>query len=172
MRKPALSLVELVVVVVILGVLTAVAIPRFSQAAGDNADSKLRANLAVLRTAIELYYRDHGAYPGQRAAGAAADAGTAAAFIRQLTQHTDHDGQASATGGETFCHGPYLKRGVPPCPLSLGYPSAQIRVISGRTMPAFDKTATGVGWIYNCQTGYVAANSPGVDPHGVRYDTY
>jgi general secretion pathway protein G len=173
MKKHAFSLVELIVVIVILGVLAAVAIPRFSAGAVNDVESDLRTNLAVLRTAIERYYQDHGAYPGQKSAGTpAAGAGTAAAFIRQLTQYTDAEGHVSGSPSETFCYGPYLQRGVPPCLVSSPCPSAAIYLVAGPIAPTYREAAAGAGWIYNCETGYIAANSNGVDTRGVRFDLY
>ncbi|MFQ5805298.1 MAG: prepilin-type N-terminal cleavage/methylation domain-containing protein [Phycisphaerae bacterium] len=173
MKKRAVSLVELIVVVVVLGLLAAVAIPHFSQGATDDCGSRLKTDLAVLRTAIELYYQDHDAYPGQRAAGTvAAGAGTAAAFIRQLTQFSDAEGRVSPTPSEVFCYGPYLQRGVPRCPVSPAGPSARIHLLSGPAVPAYIKTALNAGWVYNYETGYIAANSNAADARGVHYDSY
>lgn len=171
--RPARSLLEVVVVVVILGALAAVAIPRFSQGAVDDSDTDLRANLAVLRTAIELYYHDHGEYPGQRSAGSSgAGTGTPAAFIRQLTQPTDADGRASPTRSATCCYGPYLRSGIPACRVCAGGPSARVHVIRGTGRPEYDATVAGAGWVYNCDTGYIAANSDGVDSRGMPYNAY
>ncbi len=169
-RKRTFSIVELIVVVVILGVLAAMAIPRFSEGATGDAEAELKTRLAVLRTAIALYYDDHGAYPGQRPAGATAAARTAAAFIRQLTQPAE--GHASSARSEAFCYGPYLRRAVPACPVSSPRPSAGIFVVAGPAVPTYDQSARPAGWVYNCDTGYIAANSDGVDATGARYDSY
>ncbi len=173
MSKNALSIVELIVVVVILGVLAALAIPRFSQGAVNPGEADLKTNLAVLRTAIEMYYHDHGAYPAQKPADTvAAEAGTAAAFIRQLTQHTNANGYASPVPSDTFCYGPYLQNGVPPCPVSAQRRSARVHLIAGDAVPAYDQTVAEAGWVCNYETGYIAANAPGEDTQGVRYDSY
>lgn len=172
MMQRAISLVELIVVVVILGVVAALAIPRFSRGAVNPGEADLKTDLAVLRTAIEMYFHDHGAFPGQRPAGAkGAEAGTAAAFVRQLTEYTNADGWASATPEARFCYGPYLRDGVPRCPVSEGGVSAGVHVIGGEAVPGY---APGIeaGWIYNRETGYISANAPGVDTQGVRYDSY
>jgi prepilin-type N-terminal cleavage/methylation domain-containing protein len=173
MRYNAFSLVELVVAVVILGLLAALAIPRLSQGAVNPREAELKTNLAVLRTAIEMYYHDHGVYPAQRPAGLApAEAGTSGAFIRQLTGCTDEEGCVGEVRDDRFCHGPYLRDGVPACPVSPEGPHAGVQVISGEAVPAYIGSARGIGWVYNCDTGYLAANSPGQDTQGVRYDSY
>jgi prepilin-type N-terminal cleavage/methylation domain-containing protein len=172
-RRGAFTLVELVVAIVILGLLAAMAIPRLSRGAVDGDEAELRSSLSVLRTAIELYYHDHGVYPGREPAGsAAAEPGTAAAFVRQLTRYTDAAGRVSATPGGSFCYGPYLRQGVPPCPVAPRSPSGGVWLVSGSAIPAYSEAAGNAGWVYNCDTGYVAANSPGVDAQGVRYDRY
>jgi len=173
MDRRALSLVELIVAVVILGVLAAIAIPRFSQGATNGCEPELRANLTVLRTAINLYYQDHGAYPGQNAAGLpTAGPGTPAAFILQLTRYTDSAGRVSSAGSDVFCYGPYLRWGIPPCPVSSQVRTARLHMIGGAALPGRHGTAREGGWIYNYETGYIAANSDGVDADGVRYDAY
>jgi prepilin-type N-terminal cleavage/methylation domain-containing protein len=173
MKTSAFSLIELVVAVVILGVLAALAIPRFSHGAVNESEADLRTHLAVLRTAIEMYYHDHGAYPAQKAADTAgAEVATAAAFIHQLTQYTDVDGRVGPAPSATFRYGPYLRNGVPQCSVSAVGPSADVHVITGAAEPAYNVTVPHAGWIYNCETGYIAANSPGQDQLGVRYDSY
>jgi general secretion pathway protein G len=57
------TLVELVVVVMILGILAAVAAPRMFRSTTDAKKSSTRQSLAVIRNAIELYEADNGAYP-------------------------------------------------------------------------------------------------------------
>jgi general secretion pathway protein G len=63
MRK-AFTFVELVIVVLILGILTAVAAPRLLNAAAPAADNSARAQLAMIRAAIDLFQRDAQHLPG------------------------------------------------------------------------------------------------------------
>jgi general secretion pathway protein G len=62
-RARAFSLVELVVVVLILGIIAAMAAPRMFDAAGDARQSSTQASLAVLRDAIVLYEAQNGVNP-------------------------------------------------------------------------------------------------------------
>jgi len=62
-HRKGLTLIELLIVVIILGVLAAIAIPRMSQ---NSATAKLRAcqtNVATMNTQIELYYAENDEWP-------------------------------------------------------------------------------------------------------------
>jgi general secretion pathway protein G len=57
------TLVELVVVILVLGILAAVAAPKLFDTAGDARNSGTRQSLAVIRDAMELYRARVGSYP-------------------------------------------------------------------------------------------------------------
>lgn len=63
LKRRAFSLVELVVVVLILGIIAAVAAPRMFDTAGDARENSTRTSLVILRDAIELYKARNGTYP-------------------------------------------------------------------------------------------------------------
>jgi len=62
-KRAAFSLVELVVVVLIIGILAAVAAPRMFDTAGSARDAATKASLAIVRDSIELYRSQNGSYP-------------------------------------------------------------------------------------------------------------
>ena len=67
------TLIELMIVVAIIGILAAVAIPQFADSSQEAKASSLQTNLAVLRNSIEYYRTNHlGKYPGYPSAGASA----------------------------------------------------------------------------------------------------
>ncbi|EMI21476.1 secreted protein containing Prepilin-type cleavage/methylation [Rhodopirellula maiorica SM1] len=61
--RKGFTLVELVVVVLILGILAAVAAPRMFDTAGNARDNATRQSLVVIRDAIDLYKAQTGEYP-------------------------------------------------------------------------------------------------------------
>ncbi|MFH1747144.1 MAG: prepilin-type N-terminal cleavage/methylation domain-containing protein [Planctomycetota bacterium] len=167
--KRAFSLVELIVVVVIIGILAAIAIPRFSRGAAGAGDSGVRANLTVLRNAVELYYYEHGEYPAENGDGVNA-AGSEAALIAQLTTFTDDNGVVNATKSSTYRYGPYLRTGIPACPVSPRTGKDGVEMVT--TDPVYTASAADAGWVYNYQTGDMCVNSDATDQDGVSYDTY
>lgn len=58
-RKPAFTLIELLIVVVILGIIAAIVVPQFTIATDDARLSTLRTNLATVRSQLQLYKLEH-----------------------------------------------------------------------------------------------------------------
>lgn len=58
------TLPEVLIVVLIIGLLSAVAAPKLMDNTTDARESNLRRTLAVVRNAIELYRSENGAFPG------------------------------------------------------------------------------------------------------------
>ncbi len=69
MTKPsprrAFTLVEILIVVLILGILAAIAIPEFSNASGTARTNSVKSDLTILRRQIELFKLQHNAVPPQ-----------------------------------------------------------------------------------------------------------
>ena len=57
------SLLELLIVVVILGVLAAVVVPRFLVSAADAKKNSCKQNVASINTQVERYYFEKGVWP-------------------------------------------------------------------------------------------------------------
>ena len=69
--KRGFTLIEILIVVVILGILAAIIIPQFTDAAQDAGASSARSQLQTMRSEIELYrVQNNGATPADDGAGA------------------------------------------------------------------------------------------------------
>ncbi len=63
-NRKGLTLIELLIVVIILGALAAIAIPRITTSATTAKSNACNTNVDTLNTSIEMYKMDHGSYPG------------------------------------------------------------------------------------------------------------
>lgn len=70
------TLIEMVVVVLIIGIVAAVAVPRVFNLAGNAQENAMRQSLRVVRDAIEVHKAANGMFPGET--------GTEADFIADL----------------------------------------------------------------------------------------
>ena len=160
-RRPRLqdgfTLVELLIVVVILGVLAAIAIPQFSASTDDSKAAALDATLSNLRTAIELYYQQHGSYPSAVAAGGSFGAiDTEAAFVSQLVKFTSAAGAVSNTKDATYKYGPYLKKSTIPAD-----PIKNVATVEVINLGSLGMTATSGdpgGWKFDNKTAQLIVN--------------
>jgi len=95
-------LIELVIVVVIIAIIGAIAIPKMSRGAQGAGDSATIQDLAVLRSATDLYNSEH---PSAQLSAAT----TVAGVTNALTLYSDAFGNTSATKTAACIYGPYLR---------------------------------------------------------------
>jgi prepilin-type N-terminal cleavage/methylation domain-containing protein len=157
-RRSAFSLIELVIVIVIIGIIGAIAIPRMSRGASGASDNALKANLSVLRSAIDLFHTEHGGvYPSYMN------------LTNALTQYSDEAGTSFKPAKDTasgHIYGPYL-RAVPPLPVGATADKGKMTFADGAY-------TAGNGWIYYSATGEVKPNIAAgtTDDKGVLYSNY
>jgi prepilin-type N-terminal cleavage/methylation domain-containing protein len=178
------TLVELLIVVIILAILAAIVVPQFASSTDDAKVAALDSTLANIRSAIDLYYQQHGEYPG---ANTAVDAGCGAtdgtgtggagatgeqAFKDQLSMFTDADGGACSTKDATFKFGPYLKKNTLPNNPITGISALEV-IATGDLLMA--GTNVNLGWKYDLNVGKFIANDT-TDPDGagaaIPYDEH
>ena len=125
------TLVELVVVVLILGILAAVAAPKLINTSGNATDSALKQTLAVVRDAIEMHTAETGAKP-------------TASIATEIE--------------------PYLRSGVPVCPVGPNKGVGTIKIVASGD-PAVSE-GSGHGWVYSSDTGDFIVNCDDVSADG------
>ena len=166
------TLVELLIVVVILAILAGILVPQFSSATDDAKLSSLDSNLANIRSAVELYYQQHGHYPGAVAAagsncasGPSGTTGTGAinteaALLSQLSLYTDINGEGCTKSDTSFKYGPYMKKAAMP-----QNPLTNVATVSVSTVGALGmvSASTTGGWKYDVKTGQFIADHSSYD---------
>ena len=162
--QTGLTLIEVLIVVILMGIIAAVAIPQFTTATTDAQNNALNANLATLRTTVDLYAAQHnGRFPGQylETTGATvttSDVIAATAFVAQLTQYSDATGKVSLTKDPVlYPYGPYFRSGMPnnPLPASKNTVAADFAILT--TLVGTVAAGQG-GWKVAVLTGQVIAN--------------
>jgi len=155
-------LVELIIVIIILGVLAALAIPQFTTSTDDAKDATQKANLAVLRNAVNLYYHQHDSvYPGAvkqtNGSPCNTDGQRATAFVPQLTQYSDAAGRCVTTKDGTHPYGPYLMaRQIPDNPWAATGVTVNSVLADDSSAPLTADNTT--GWYVSVVTGEVIPN--------------
>lgn len=177
------TLVELLIVVIILAILAAIVVPQFTSSTTDAQESALDANLAAMRSAIELFKVQHGSInPG----GVATTGGTCTAtkgtgaidtnqaWMDHLLMPSDAAGNTCSVGdATTFKFGPYLRKGIPADPITgKGAVVADILATNtGAPIVVGAATTTG-GWAIDTKSGQIVMNSGVQDSKGKQYSTH
>lgn len=167
MKRHAFSLIEIIIVVTILGVLSALVLPSFQGHVAKAREATAKDNLMVVRTQIELYKLEHKGVPPGYISGA----GAAEALLElQFTATTSETGAVSTSTipAGIYVNGPYLKK----MPINPFNKKSDIDYVANGT--AFSAAADGVssGWLYKKETAEFVINYTGTDSEGVSYLDY
>lgn len=171
-KRAAFTLVELVVVVLILGIIATVAVPRVIRSASNAQESALKQDLSAARSGIELYASDHnGVFPGAAADGLGNAAGSEEAFKNQLTYFTDVTGQVSQAKDSSYPLGPYLRRPFPSAPVGPNAGEVTVKMESAGTLLSGADEST--AWRFDYSTGEFILNSNDMSSDGTTaYDKF
>jgi general secretion pathway protein G len=147
-NRRGFTLIELVVVVMILGILAAIAVPRILGASQRATDNAARHSLSVIRQAIDEFAAKHnGAFPG-------AD-GVDTTFKAELADHLRGTQFPKCQVGEAM--------------------NNEVRMFpgTGPMGPSIGQTADTHSWIYQYETGEFHINSTMPTSDGsTTYDQY
>ncbi len=147
-------------VVLIISIIAAIAVPRVSSAHRNAEGNAILATLANVRAAIDLYYAEHGRYPGYDPASGNPDD---QAFIDQLTLFSDAAGNVSATPKGEFIFGPYLRRPFPTNPLN-GLATVKVH----KDAPDVSALTGKTGWIAGLAEGSFDINAQSTELERAR----
>ena len=168
MRVRGFSLVELVIVV---GIIAVIAIPRMSQAGTGANEAALRANLAAVRTVIDMDAAEHGGtFPGAVSDGTNA-AGTAKCFRWQLWYFSNADGVISQDEQTGYPFGPYIRK-LPKVQFGPAADKISVAMV-GNGVPLSGDPDPINPWKYDYTTGEFIFNWDALSSDGVtKYDDF
>jgi general secretion pathway protein G len=139
--RKGFTLIELVVVVMVIGIIAAIAVPKLVNITGAAADNAAAQSLGVLRNAVETYAAEHaGNLP----------TGDEAAVKTALL--------------------PYIRGQFPRCPVGPGTGDGISVVTAGTPLVGTGDATPTKAWKYDSTSGEIIINFTSTNKAGVRYD--
>jgi len=165
--RKAFTLVETLIVVLLLGILAAIVLPRFSNASAVARGSMLADDLRVIRMQLGVYKSQHLDVPPGYPDGDPTKAPTEEAFVLHMTKASNAQGQTNEPGTPGFDYGPYLRE-IPPNPIN-GKNSVQVMGDDEQFPVEGDDSH---GWVYQPAAMLFKGDCPGADDKGKSYFDY
>jgi prepilin-type N-terminal cleavage/methylation domain-containing protein len=142
-KQKGFTLIELMIVVAIIGILAAVAIPKFAEMLEKAREGATKGNIGAIKSAISIFYGDNtGVYPSL------------------LTDTTFQKYLAAI---------PPVKVTHPKAPFNLKGTCTDVALVTNSTA-VFDTNTD--GWRYNSLTGDAWVNNGQTDTKGQYYSLY
>lgn len=165
--RTAFTLVEILIVVIILAIIAAIVIPRFSNVSASARASMMADDLRVMRCQLNVFKAQHRGVSAGYPNCDTSQAPTEAAFVAHITMVSNENGQTAAIGTPGYEYGPYMRE-VPPNPLN-GKCTVEV-IADDANMPSAGDDSH--GWIYQPSTLTFLADSAGADEYGQAYINY
>ena len=145
LKTKGFTLIELMIVVAIIGILAAIAVPRFAQMLEKAKEGSTKGDIGALKSSAEIYYGNwQGIWPTTLWSSSA----------YSFSQNLDHIPLVKVTGA-------FVAGSPNPTGNNVTY-----TVLNGIPMSA------GNGWIYDSTGGYVYVNSTTHDSQNMAYSFY
>jgi prepilin-type N-terminal cleavage/methylation domain-containing protein len=145
LKAKGFTLIELMIVVAIIGILAAIAIPRFAQMLEKSKEGATKGNIGAMKSAAEIYYGNwQGIWP--------TTLWSASNFT--FSQNLDNVPLVKVTGAFVAAS-----------------PNPSGNIIT-YTVQNGVPTASSSGWLYDSSGGYVYVNSTTHDSQNMAYSFY
>lgn len=152
------TLIELMIVVAIIGILAAIAIPRFAEMLEKAREGSTKGNIGAIKSAVSIYYGDwEGVWPEVLLIGAATSFSLYMDVIPEVKVTHPWNSLIDPSGGQVADGS------------GMTGPTATVKELP---IVAGALAADGWGWLYDSTNGNVWVNNASKDSKQVPYSLY